>query len=118
MIVMTGRIEKYSVLLLAGIACVAAFLAEWRFPAGVLIGGGICLLSYLIIVWSVRRFVGLPMAQVVIMGVSLLKITVVCLLLVILSHFRVINIFGLVLGFTTVLGIILLEGYRFARRNS
>jgi hypothetical protein len=115
---MIKKISKFSMLIIPAIAVASLFFAEWLFAVNLLLGGAISLLSFRIIVWAVRKFIDMQMAQPLIMGISILKITGIFIFLVITAYFRLLVPIPLLTGFTLVLAIIVWQGLVMARKAS
>lgn len=115
---MTKRINKQAAVVIALLAIVSVFFTEWRFPLSIIIGGIIFLASFWVIIWAVRKFAGKHMAQPIIMGISTLKILLIFAVLIVLAILKLINITGLVIGFTVSLIIMTKEGFIAARKES
>lgn len=116
---MKRAISRQSAAVIVPLALVMLLFDQWnwRMPFSVIAGGVISLVSFRVIVWTVTKFLGQEMGQPIIMGISSLKILVIFLLLALLAYFRLVNVPGLVVGFTAVLILIIKEGYLFARRS-
>lgn len=116
---MVKRIGKQSALIILPLAALSLLFAKgnWQFPSNVVLGGAISLLSFRVIVWAVRRFMGKPMGHPIIIGLSAVKILVIFMVLATLATFKLVNPVGLTVGFTVVLGIIVKEGLVAARKE-
>jgi hypothetical protein len=117
---MLQRISKQSIFVIAPLATLSLFVTnrDWRFGGSILLGGLVSLASFRVIAWAVRKFLGTEMAQPIIMGLSIVKITAVFALLVVLAFFGLVHPVGFVIGFTAVLVVIVKEGFLFARREA
>ena len=136
---MIQRTTRQSLIAIPALAVISFFLADWIFPLKVLLGGGIgggavemaekgkgafnmllgggiSLFSFRTVAWSVRKFLGMQMAQPVIMGVSILKVTLIFLFLVILAFFRLVMPIPLMAGFIVVIAIVIKEGFIASRK--
>jgi F0F1-type ATP synthase assembly protein I len=131
---MIQRTTRQSLIAIPAIAAIFFFLADWIFPIKVLLGGGISngvmeqaeklrgafnvvlgggisLFSFRTVAWSVRKFLGMQMAQAAIMGISILKVTLIFFLLAILAYFKLVSPIPLMVGFVVVLAIVIKEGF-------
>jgi len=115
---MIQKITKFSVIVIPALALVSLFFGGWLFAFNFVLGGAISLLSFRTIVWAVRKFIGMQMAQPVIMGISILKITAIFVFLVVLALLQLIMPVPLLAGFTLVLAIIIWQGFIAARKES
>jgi F0F1-type ATP synthase assembly protein I len=114
---MTGKVYKHSAFVVLPLSVISLFFAEWRFGLSVIIGGTISAASFSTIVWAVRKFLGQYMAQMIIMGISTIKILLIFAVLIVLTLLNLIHVIGLVTGFTIVIAIIIIEGFIFARKE-
>jgi F0F1-type ATP synthase assembly protein I len=110
-------IFPFKVLLGGGISGGAVETAEKvKGALNILLGGGISLLSFRTVAWTVRKFLGMQMAQPAIMGISILKVTLIFLFLVILAYYRLISPIPLMVGFIIVIAIVIKEGFIASRK--
>jgi F0F1-type ATP synthase assembly protein I len=107
-----------SVIVIPVAALVAIFFSGWLFALNLLLGGAISLLSFNTIVWAVRKFISMQMAQPVIMGISILKITAIFIILILINYFSLFLPVPLLVGFTLVLAIIIWQGLIAARKET
>ena len=107
---MIKKTGKLSLIITVALAAIAFFFEGWLFAFNILIGGSISLLSFRAIVWAVRKFLLVQMAQPLIMGISLVKITAIFIFLLALAHFSLLLPVPLLAGFTLVLAIITWQG--------
>lgn len=112
------RITKQSLIIIPPIAALSFFFTDWLFAFNVLLGGVISILSFRTVAWAVRKFVGMRMAQPVIIGISILKIISIFIFLVILAYFGLIKPVPLLVGFTLVIAIMTREGLIAAKKAS
>jgi hypothetical protein len=115
---MTGNISRFSMFIIPPVALVSLFFADWSFAFNILLGGAINLVSFRAIVWAVRKFIGMQMAQAVIMGISFLKITAIFIFLIVMAYFELLLPVPLLAGFTLVLAIMIWQGIVMAGRAS
>ena len=136
---MIQRTTRQSLIAIPILTVILFFFADWIFPFKVLLGGGIgdgtvemaekvtgafnmllgggiSLFSFRTVAWSVRKFLGMQMAQPAIMGISIVKITLIFVFLVILAYFRLIRPIPLMLGFIVVIAIVIREGFIASRK--
>jgi len=108
---MIQRITLQSLIGIPAIAALSFFFADWPFPFNIILGGCISLFSFRTVAWGVRKFLGMQMAQPVIMGLSILKIMFIFVFLVVLAYFGLVRPVPLLAGFVVVLAIIVREGF-------
>jgi F0F1-type ATP synthase assembly protein I len=106
------------VLILLPLLSAAAWIIwsnNWRIAFSLFIGGILSFISLRVIAWAVRRFFGTSMAQSIIIGISAIKILIMFVLMVVLATFGMLHITSMITGFTIVLALIIMEGYRAAK---
>jgi hypothetical protein len=116
--IMIKKTFKQSLILISLLAIASVFFMEWKFPLSVIIGGIIFLASLWVLSWAVRKFLGKPMGQVIIVGISALKILVIFIILIALAMLGIINVVGLMTGFVVSLIVTLKEGFIAARQEA
>lgn len=114
--IMVQRIYKYCALILVPASAVSFFLTDWRFSLGILVGGLIGIGNLRGIVWGVKALLGVESARVKMMVLSMFRILVIFSILLILVFLKAINPYGLIIGFTVVFIIIIIEGLRASKR--
>ncbi|HMK44771.1 MAG TPA: hypothetical protein VK445_11610 [Dissulfurispiraceae bacterium] len=117
---MTARIHKLAFIIIPLMAAGAGIIwwPAWRLPFSIATGGLLSLASLRIIIWAVKRFLNVHMGQTIIMGISTLKILALFSVMVALAVMGLLHVVGMVIGFTTVLVITTIEGYRAARADT
>lgn len=100
------------ILLLAGVSVIF----EWKkLPLGILSGGLLGLLNLKGLVRGVKRFLYTEKATAKMVFLSMTRLFALSVAIFILIYFKIINVFGLLLGFTAVFILILIEGMRAAK---
>ncbi|MGE5237206.1 MAG: ATP synthase subunit I [Chloroflexota bacterium] len=115
---MVRRVARHSVYAVIPLSLLSFVFpnADWRLAFSTLLGGAISLGSFRAITWAVEKFLGKPMGQAIIIGISSVKILLIFVLLAVLAMFKLIHPVGVTVGFTVVLAIIVKEGLTFARK--
>ena len=113
--ILTKRIYKYVILILLPLAALSAFLDWKKLPYSILIGGILGLANFRGLVRNIEGLIGThrPTAKIVIF--SLLRLTLLAAILTLLVAFRIVNVFGILIGFTVVFIMIIKEGLRAAK---
>jgi len=111
------RVFKRSLLLLIPIALLSA-LIEWKkLPASILIGGGLALLNIKGLAWGVEGLLGTHKATVKMVFFSQFRLFMLFLILAVLIYLKLVNVFGILIGFTVVFALLMIEGYRLSRKD-
>ncbi|HTZ18993.1 MAG TPA: ATP synthase subunit I [Dissulfurispiraceae bacterium] len=113
---MLQKITRQALIGIPVLAAISYFFAGWPFSFNIVLGGGISLFSFRTVAWAVRKFIGMQMAQPVIMGISILKIMLIFVFLVLLAYFGFIRPVPLLVGFVAVMAIIIREGFITSRK--
>jgi hypothetical protein len=107
---MIRKISRFSAFIIPPIALASLFFADWLVAFNIALGGAMSLLSFRVIGWSVRKFLGSQMAQTGIMFIAIIKMLAIFIFLAIIAYFRLLVPVPLLGGFTVVLGIIVWQG--------
>ncbi|MBI4684749.1 MAG: ATP synthase subunit I [Nitrospirae bacterium] len=109
------KIYKQSVFILAPAALISA-LFEWqKTPLSILTGGVLCLANLKGLVWGVEGLMGTQGATSKLLFLSFTRFLIIVAILLILVWLRLINMVGVLIGFTLVFILLLKEGVRTAR---
>jgi F0F1-type ATP synthase assembly protein I len=116
---MIKRIYKQSIFVVIPLSLVSIFFTswDWRFSLSILIGGFIGILNLIGILWIVRSLLGTEKVQTKMVFLSFFRLLVLFSILLILAIFKVINAYGLLIGFTVVFIIIVKEGLTSAKND-
>jgi len=110
------RIYKLSFAVLVPLALVSGFLEWKKLPLSVLAGGILGLLNLKALSWGVGGIVGTHKATGAMLFFSMLRLFFLFVVLIILLWLKVVNIIGLLAGFTVVFTVLLIEGMKEAKR--
>ncbi len=111
------RVFKRSLLLLIPIALLSAFIEWKKLPASILIGGGLALLNIRGLAWGVEGLLGTHKATVKMVFFSQFRLFMLFLILSVLIYLKLVNVFGILIGFTVVFALLMIEGYRLSRKD-
>ena len=96
----------------------SAFIEWWRLPAGVLVGGILALINFQGLVRGARGLLagaGKGMGKMIFL--SQFRLIMLFMVLALIMYLKLVNIFGILAGFTIVFVVVLIEGYRDSRRS-
>lgn len=102
-------------LLLAGLSL---FIDSQKFPAGILAGGILALLNIKALSWGVQGLLGAERAAAKMVFFSQFRLFLLFLILAALIYLKLVNVFGLLIGFTVVFALLMIEGYRLSRKKT
>ncbi len=106
-----GVIKK-SIIILVPAAIASVFLKQERLPLGILIGGLFGLLNLRGLARSVSGLIGTEKAAAKIVFLNMIRLLLLFSAIFILVYFKIVNVFGLLFGFTVVFVLILVEGIK------
>ncbi|MBF0505724.1 MAG: ATP synthase subunit I [Nitrospirae bacterium] len=114
----TSRVYKQALIILGPLCLVSLFFAEWRFPFSMAVGGLVGVGNLGGLAWSVTALLSAGKAQAKMIFLSIFKLLIIFSILIILAALKLINVWGLLGGFTVVVVLILKEGFIAAREES
>ena len=125
MINLIKRIHRQALIFLIVAAAITTLIAalteitDWRkMPHSVLIGGLLGLANLKGLAWGLKDFATLHRPSGKLIFWSMLRFFVLAFILIILAILKLINFFGILIGFTVVFVLILKEGLRIAKDSS
>ncbi|MGE5894426.1 MAG: ATP synthase subunit I [bacterium] len=114
---MEKRIYKLSIPLLIVAAGVSAFFEWKKFPLSVLLGGALGLANHMALTWGVEGMINVERSFLKLLFFSAFRLVVLFLIILVLALLKLINLMGVLVGFTVVFTVILREGFLAARKN-
>jgi hypothetical protein len=113
--ILLNRIYKKAILILIPLALLSAFIEWKKLPLSILIGGILGLINLRGLARGVHSIVGTyrPTAKMVIS--TIFRLGFLAVVLIILFASKVVNVFGILIGFTVVFVLIIVEGLRVAK---
>jgi len=113
---MIKRIYKQSAIFLILSAALSAFV-EWRkLPVSILIGGALGLANLKALAWGIGGLVGTgEQVSGKLIFLSLIRLFILSVILIILLWLKLISIAGIFIGFTAVLVLLMVEGFKSAK---
>lgn len=125
MINLIKRIHRQSLIFLIVAAAITTLIAaltditDWRkMPHSVLIGGLLGLANLKGLAWGLKDFATLHRPSGKLIFWSMLRFFVLAFILIALALLKLIDFFGILIGFTVVFVLILKEGLRIAKDSS
>jgi len=105
------RVLKTSIVIVLPAALLSAFFIEPRkVPLGILMGWLFGILNLRQLTRNVEGLTGTEKATFKLVFLSMTRLLALCAAIFLLIYYRVVNIFGLLAGFTVVFILILVEG--------
>jgi hypothetical protein len=110
------RVVKKSIFIILPAAVISAFLIEPRkLPLGILMGWLFGIFNLRQLTRNIEGLVGSEKATLKLVFLSMTRLLVLFAAIFILIYYRIVNIFGLLFGFTVVFVFILVEGAKVGR---
>ncbi len=107
-----NRVVKKSVFIMLPAVAVSLIFKWEKVPAGIIAGWFFGILNLRALSRNVEGLIGSGKAPAKIVFLSITRLLALLAAIAILMHFNIINVFGLLFGFTVVFALILLEGLR------
>lgn len=105
------RVIKKSIFIIVPAAILSAVLIEAkRLPLGILLGWLLGILNLKQLTRNVEGLVGSEKATVKLVILSMTRLLALCAAIFFLVYYHVVNVFGLLFGFTVIFVFILIEG--------
>jgi hypothetical protein len=112
------RVVKKSVFIVLPAAVISAFFIEsQKLPLGILTGWLFGILNLRQLTRNIEGLVGSEKATVKLVFLSMIRLLVLFAAIFVLVYYRIVNIFGLLFGFTVVFVFILVEGVKVGKAD-
>ena len=111
------RVAFKTILIVVPCAAISAFYEWKKLPLGIIAGGLFGILNLRGLVRSVEGFINSNMLSTKLILMSFTRLFILFSAIFILLWFKIINVFGLLFGFTVVFVLILVEGMKVAKSN-
>ena len=112
------KIHRHSLIVLFPLAAVSAFIEWKKLPLSIVTGGILGLLNIRALAWSVQGLLGSHRASSKMLFFSQFRLIMLFLVLTTLVYLKLVNIFGILAGFTTVFSMVIIEGLMYAKREA
>lgn len=112
------RINKQAIIILLPLSILSAFIDWKKLPISILIGGVLGLANLKGLAWGVKGLIGAARPNVTLVFLSFLRLFIIAFILGILLYYRLINLIGILIGFTVVFVFVVKEGLRAAKESS
>ncbi|MFZ5906430.1 MAG: hypothetical protein ACOYVJ_03335 [Nitrospirota bacterium] len=109
------RINKLSIAVLLAAAALSA-IYEWKkLPLSILAGGTLGLFNLKGLAWGLRDF-AMSRSGGKVIFLSIFRFFTLALILIVLAVLKLVNLVGILIGFTVVFVLVMVEGIRTARK--
>jgi hypothetical protein len=110
------RINKKAVVALIVCAALSAFVEWKKLPVSIIIGGILGLANIRGLSWSVEGLIGTYRATGKMIFFSIFRLVILCLIISMLVYLKLVNIFGILIGFTVIFTLLITEGLKYAEK--
>lgn len=114
--ILKGVIRKSLIIILPAMV-VSAFFAGWRLPTGIMAGGVLGILNLRGLARNVEAFIGSEKTTAKIIFSSMARLFSLFVIIFAIVYFKIVNVFGLLFGFTVVFIFILIEGMKAGKKG-
>lgn len=114
---MLSRIYRQSWILLAIAAVAALIFGDMIFAFSIMLSGALAIFNFRGIVWGVKSLVGTEKSQAKMMVLTMFRMLIMFSVLLILFILKLVNLYGILIGFTIVFVIIVKEGLIASRKK-
>ena len=109
------KIQKSSLIVLFPLATLSAILEWKKLPLSVLAGGALGLVNLRGLAWGVQGLLGTEKASARMLFFSQFRIIMLFFVLAALVYLKLVNIFGILAGFTVVFSMVIIEGLKYSK---
>ncbi len=109
------RIYKKSLPVLILLALLSSIIEWKKLPISILIGGALGLANIKGLAWGVRGLIGTGKITGKMIIFSMTRLFLLFAILSLLVYLKLVNVFGILIGFTVIFAILMIEGLRYAK---
>jgi hypothetical protein len=113
--ILLKRIYKQGILILLPLSVLSGFIEWKKLPFSILIAGILGLVNLRGLVRGVEGLIGTYRPTVKLVIFSLIRLAILASVLTLLFAFKLVNVFGILIGFTVVFIVIIKEGLKVAK---
>ncbi len=110
------KIHRNSLILLFPLAAAVALLEWKKLPLSILAGGVLGLLNLKALAWGVQGLLGAHKSTAKMLFFSQFRFIVLFLILALLLYLKLVNVFGILAGFTVVFLMVITEGLKYSKK--
>jgi hypothetical protein len=111
------KIHRTSLILLFPVAAASAFIEWKKLPLSVITGGVLGLLNIRALAWGVQGLLGSEKASAKMLFFSQFRLVMLFLVLTTLVYLKLVNIFGILAGFTVVFMTVIIVGLKQSKES-
>ncbi|MBI4686197.1 MAG: hypothetical protein HY756_00145 [Nitrospirae bacterium] len=115
--ILKGVIKKSLIIIIPAVL-VSAFFKQQGFPLGILTGWLLGIINLRGLVRNVKGLIGAERAAAKILFLNISRLSAIFIAIFALIYFKIVNAFGLLIGFTVVFILILTEGLKAGKEQN
>ncbi|RJQ50240.1 MAG: hypothetical protein C4538_00665 [Nitrospiraceae bacterium] len=112
------RVVKKSIFIIVPAIAASAFYEPRKLPLGIFIGWLFGIFNLRALTRNVAGLIGSGKAAPLVVFLNIMRLSLLFVAIFLLVYYRVVNIIGLLLGFTVVFIFILIEGWKVGKENN
>jgi len=109
------RIFKKSIIILVPLAVLSAVIEWKKLPVSILAGGVLGFANIRGLAWGVEGLFGADKETSKMIFFSMFRLIMLFLILLTLVYLKLVNIFGILIGFTVIFVLLIIEGHSFSK---
>jgi len=106
-----GKVYRQSAIVIIPLAVASAFIEPVKLPLGIVAGALLAAINFRGMTKNLQNLLGTERPTVKLVFLSVVRLTVVFAVIIALAALKLVNLMGLMAGFTIVLVIVVKEGY-------
>jgi hypothetical protein len=106
------RVIKKSIFIILPAAIISFFYESPKLPIGIILGWLFGIFNLRTLTRNVEGLIGSEKATVKLVFLSMTRLLILFVAIFVLVYYKIVNIFGLLFGFTVVFVLILIEGVK------
>jgi len=114
---MTGRIVRNSIIMIIPATGIAALLADGVTSFSIAAGGILGVLNIRVMIWAVEGLMGAGRVEGPLVMFSIFRLFLLALVIGVLLYRHLVNVPGMVIGFSIIFMVVIREGWIEARRG-
>lgn len=112
---MIRKIYKSSLIALIPVVILSAFFEWKKLPVSILTGGVLGLLNMKGLAWGVEGIFGSAKISGPLIAFSFFRLMLLMCIIFILIYYQLVHILGILIGFTVIFMVTLIEGFKYAK---
>ncbi len=111
------KVNRTSIIILIPLALISFFIEWKKLPVSILAGGILGLANIKGLAWGVEGLLGSHKANAKMVIFSMFRLLMLCIIISMLVYLKLVNIFGILIGFTVIFTLLIIEGLKYAKNS-